>query len=105
MTTLFPATCPICGYQVDAHSAVGEHDAIPSDGAISICIACGEPSVFTAVLGGALALRRPTPAERDDILRDDTVISVMLAHRQAREQDPNWPRGRLAVIDEGLGDL
>lgn len=94
MTTEFPATCPTCGYRMDAHSAIGDHDAVPKDGDFSICIACGSPAIYTWLEGlGILALRQPTASENVEAMRDDRIIAAMLAHRQARASKPDWPRG------------
>lgn len=93
MTTFFAAFCWSCGYAMDAHSAIGDRDATPGDGDVSICLACGEPGIYQSVLGG-LVIRRPTDTERTDILQDPTIISTLLAHRAAIEQNPtDWPRG------------
>lgn len=92
MTTWFPVVCPTCGYKMDGHSAVGEEDAVPSAGALSICIACGALAVYQDVLG-ALHLRQPTGEEREAALAQPEVVAVMVAQREARSARRDWPRG------------
>ena len=92
MTTWFPVTCPTCGYKMDGHSAIGEEDAVPSAGALSLCIACGSLAVYADVLG-QLVLRQPTGEERGEALQIPTLVAAMFAHRQARAANPDWPTG------------
>lgn len=92
MTTHFPATCPTCGYRMDSHSAIGYEDAVPSAGDRSVCIACGSLAIYATALG-SLTLRQPTDEEREETLRDPILVAAMIAHRQARANDPSWPRG------------
>lgn len=100
MTRWFPAKCPTCGYQMDGHSAIGNEDATPSDGDYSICIACGSLAVYVWVTAlGSFILRRPTDEEHDVAMRNDMLVAAMMAHRQARATDPNWPRGPLETAE------
>lgn len=92
MTTAFPATCPTCGYRVDAHSAIGTEDATPKPGDISICIACGSLAAYAPALG-TLVLRPLTAEENEEALQDPRLVAAMFAHRQARASKPDWPRG------------
>lgn len=92
MTTFFSATCPECGYLMDAHSAIGEEDATPSAGDFSVCIACGALCVYQPILG-SLALRRPTPEEHESGMESPTLVAAMFAQRAARSRDASWPRG------------
>jgi hypothetical protein len=55
--------CPWCRFQIDAASGV-RHERPPERGDITMCIECGEWSVFD---GRKLKLRKPTDAEYDDI--------------------------------------
>lgn len=93
MTTLFEAPCPTCGYRADAHTAVGDEDAVPKPGDVSLCIACGALAVYEPVMGSALVLRLPTTEERDEFLANDLIVKAMLAQREGRATMPNWPRG------------
>jgi len=93
MTSYFAASCPTCGYQMDAHSAVGYEDAVPSTGDWSVCLACGALMIFQRTFG-KLTLRLPTDAERDAALQDDVVVAAMFAQRAARTaNEDDWPRG------------
>lgn len=92
MTTFFATTCPTCGYRMDAHSAVGTEDATPTDGNLSVCIACGSLAIYASVLG-TLTLRQPTAEEREEALQDPTLLAAMFAQRQARAENPDWPKG------------
>lgn len=94
MTTFFAATCPTCGYRMDAHSAIGGEDAVPAAGSLSVCIACGALAVFEPVLG-TLALRQPTHEETEAALADPVLVAAMFAQRRARAADATWPRGPL----------
>ncbi len=53
--------CRVCAHRIDAASPVYDEDS-PSCGDISICIACGEVSVFEIGPLGTV-LREPTLAE------------------------------------------
>lgn len=96
MTTWFPVKCPTCGYQMDGHSAIGDEDATPDEGDVSVCIACGSIGVYVwmTALGGFI-LRKPTPDEHESFMRNPTLVAAMVAHRQARATHPDWPRGPL----------
>jgi hypothetical protein len=60
-----PTYCPYCGYLNQCATCPGDDDARPSDGTPSICIRCGEWSLFDA----NMLLRRPTMAEFVTITR------------------------------------
>lgn len=93
MTTFFAARCPTCGYVMDAHSAVGDEDAVPSAGDRSVCLACGALAIYETVLG-TLRLRLPSHDETEESLGDPTLVFAMFAHRQARAENlDEWPRG------------
>lgn len=65
--------CRNCLSELPAHTdAYG--DAKPSDGDISICIYCGELSIFDAG-----RLREPTDIERSAALDDPQVVDVIAA--------------------------
>lgn len=93
MTSYFAASCPSCGYEMDAHSAVGHHDAVPGTGDWSVCLACGQLLIYRRVFG-KLSLRLPTDVELQEALQDPVVVATMLAQRDARSKNENdWPRG------------
>lgn len=57
-----PSTCPHCAVTLDAASAMGSNKQ-PKPGAATLCVACGEWSVF----GKGLRLRKPTDDELFEI--------------------------------------
>lgn len=67
------STCRKCGRRNDCAS--GTDGARPTPGDVSICIQCGEVSLFT----DAFDLREPTPEEADEIARDPVVTRFRMA--------------------------
>jgi hypothetical protein len=59
-----PVTCPSCGYVVDSHDSFDGDP--PGANAVSLCLRCGEPSVYV-IVGSTLALRFPDAGELRDI--------------------------------------
>ncbi|MFG7180700.1 hypothetical protein ACGYQ5_14325 [Burkholderia pseudomallei] len=72
-------TCPHCGAPHDRHSEPLQPSKTPVDGDWSICIDCGEVSVF--VIGEHWSLRAPTIDEANEIASDPGVLSYRLAWR------------------------
>lgn len=72
--TQFDAACPYCG-TVNTHHDNVNGDSAPTEGAISICFRCVQPSIYTA----DLSLRIPTPEERKEIDADPDVIAARRA--------------------------
>lgn len=70
--------CPACGYLSDATSGLG-HSHAPSEGAVTICLACGALGFYALALG-RLTIRAATPAEHD-VLVEDPRIRLTLALR------------------------
>ena len=69
ITTRTPQNaCRCCGYLVDAASGV-DHNARAKPGDVSLCMKCGEASVFT----GELVMRPPTAEELATIEADPMV--------------------------------
>lgn len=62
--------CRACGNQQNAATVPG-HDQvpIPADGDYSICLRCGEVSIYSVTLFG-VALREPTTAELAEFARN-----------------------------------
>jgi hypothetical protein len=57
-------TCPHCGKHNTEHSTVDGADIQPRHGDFTICLTCGEWSVFGE---GGLSLRKPRPSEALEI--------------------------------------
>ena len=82
MTTVRrPSTaCPYCSKENDAATPAGtDAEAVPGPGDVSVCFYCGGIAVFTET-----GLRKPTDAERADLLEDPLVIEAagrVLAYR------------------------
>ncbi|MDY7815394.1 hypothetical protein U0F71_06655 [Burkholderia pseudomallei] len=79
-------TCPHCGAHNDRHSAVterGEPPTAPSDGAVSICISCGELAIFDM---HERCLRLPTIDEAND-LESHPVLMLCRAAWRAMKND------------------
>ena len=86
-----PAECWKCGYVVDAATSIDE-DATPTEGDVSVCIACGVPGVFVMTDRG-LSLSKPTLESELEIYQNETVKKLIFAVRYAKSKDPNWPKG------------
>ena len=88
-TSRYPQqACPSCGYKFDAATGLNGADR-PSEGAVSICLACGSLGIFTYVLG-QLTVRAATPAEHDELI-GDPFIRRALATRAATVGDDLRP--------------
>lgn len=72
-------SCPHCGAVHECHSDPLNKDAVPKDGDISVCIDCGEFSIFDL---RERCLRLPTDEEMHDL---DTNIDVALFRAAWRE--------------------
>lgn len=67
-------TCPSCGSKHDACSAIGyDEPQVPDPGNISLCIDCGDLSVFD----DNLELRLPTVEEMKKFLQVDAIVKAM----------------------------
>lgn len=75
-----PLHCRTCGSKVDDFTPVGDDDAVPEAGNVSVCLYCGTLSIYT---GEGLNLRMPTPEEMAEMAEDEdlqrTVKQVMAA--------------------------
>jgi hypothetical protein len=74
--------CPSCGKALDAATSVFD-DAVPRDGDVSICFACGHIMVFE---GGVP--RNPTDTEMPDIAGDPRIIKLQRARGKVLRQKP-----------------
>jgi hypothetical protein len=80
-STDFDHHCPHCFVAHEAATGVGDaHGKRPDDGAISICIQCGEPSIFYE---GGTKLRKPDSAESIGIYAQHGKL-LRLAKRHIR---------------------
>ena len=73
--------CPYCGKVNDRHSRNPGQE--PKDGDVGLCWGCGNPAVFTRVLG-QLGQRLPTLVELDEIESQPEFIAAQAAVRAAR---------------------
>lgn len=69
--TVMDMWCPFCNERVDTHDSAGRSHT-PHPGAITICALCTEVGVYDRFMGG-LALRKPTPPEREAIEASENV--------------------------------
>ena len=68
-------TCPGCGVEHDALAIINtDEPGQPEPGDVSLCIHCGEPSVFDDNLN----LREPTKAERDHLFSHPALVDAVL---------------------------
>lgn len=75
--------CQSCGHPFEeATNMFAANWGGPKDGDASICIECGELSVFTDKGRGR---RPPTPEEREEFLADERVVATVFAIRQVHE--------------------
>lgn len=58
-------TCPWCGKDNDRATGFSEGAVTPSDGDLSLCIGCGEWSVFDS--SASIGCRKPTDSELAEI--------------------------------------
>lgn len=81
MTHVYETCCPHCGYANTRASAIvkkeDKHKAepIPTDGCISVCVRCGDFSIFSYMTPGGL--RKPQPEERETILRASDIARMI----------------------------
>jgi hypothetical protein len=73
-----PTRCPYCGYKVDRASHVGEEQASPKPGDVSICMLCANVSLYVDDLGN---VRKATPEEVKELEANPTVAKTQLAIR------------------------
>ncbi|CAK1277870.1 Uncharacterised protein [Burkholderia pseudomallei] len=78
-------TCPHCGAPHDRHSDPTRPNKAPINGDWSICIDCGEVSVFD--LHEHCTLRAPTTDEANDIASDPGVLAYRLAWRRMKDDN------------------
>ena len=76
-----PSLCPFCGYAATHVDAVVDAGAVvvpvPVEGDASICLGCGEASIFSGP--GARVLRKPTAIELAALGLDPKVIEAKAA--------------------------
>jgi len=79
MSTYDRATrCPWCNRAHEAHTLVAGDEGEPDEGAISVCIGCEWPAVFTSD-----GIRRPTIAELEELRLDPRFRELAFAKGQA----------------------
>jgi hypothetical protein len=77
--------CPWCGRANNGHSNIDHRDAqLPVAGSAAMCAACHGVGVFEQGRGG-LVLRKPTPQEAAEMLRDPEFRQAI---RQAAQACP-----------------
>ena len=82
--------CFGCGYEFDAAAAINnDRTASPQEGDFSICIACGEPAIFTA--DGSL--RQPTKEEAAELWQNPEVVLPWQSIQRLRAISGDWPTG------------
>ena len=84
MTHSLTTLCAFCGNEHDRTTAVTEAgtartEPYPVEGDVTLCIRCGEFSVFDSRVAGGL--RRPTPDEREQLDHNPHVQTVVQAWR------------------------
>lgn len=75
--------CPHCGAVTDAIANM-TGDELPEDGDVSLCMSCGIISLVSST--SPTGLRRPTKAERTDILSDPRIKKALWAWHVVDEQ-------------------
>lgn len=89
-------SCPNCGYATDAHAITdpARPDELPTDGDVSLCLACASPSIFT---NHVTALRPPTSAELAELRVDSgieqAIGGLVTARERALAAGLGWPVG------------
>jgi hypothetical protein len=85
-TPLPDLPCPYCGVTLECADGVPTNvNDRPTAGAVSVCIACAEPSLFVEGPFG-LAFRKPTPRERASIM--DQIGPALLKYKMMRASRP-----------------
>lgn len=67
--------CPHCGQPNNAHAGAG----VPQTGDWSCCYGCRKISRFVVPPDGTLSLRKATPSDLVEFVRDDPELAKMLA--------------------------
>lgn len=84
MSNDFISICPFCSRTNELATGVDHSKGkTPSDGSISMCMTCGELSIFDAATEGGL--RRPTSDEYVGIAHDQTIRRMRAAWMAMRE--------------------
>lgn len=78
--------CRMCGYKADASTSLFRPDAVPTSGAFSVCLNCGEVSVYEIGPLG-VAVREPTLDELAEFTADHPgVVQTMIAFNAQRRR-------------------
>lgn len=72
------SVCPFCFYRATHVGSMVGGTAPPVPGDFSLCLGCGELSVFAAIGG----VRRPTAAEAAEFAADPEMIAAKQAWRE-----------------------
>lgn len=78
--------CPHCGYLMDRSANAPGEVGEPAADDITLCVKCGELSVFAPVDDGRLALRELTLLEGNMVAHDPRMIALRLAWRRMDEE-------------------
>lgn len=73
--------CVSCGHQLDSALDASDGDNTPSDGAVSVCIACGGIAIFASQDDGTFQLRGLSPQERMSLIAQSPDLRRLLAIR------------------------
>jgi len=82
-------TCPFCKKSLDGHTQVAKTDEAteelkldldkgpkPEEGAISFCIYCSRPAIFTMDENNELSLRTPTKEEVGEMFSEPIIAKI-----------------------------
>lgn len=83
--------CRTCHYRMDAASSATKPDEIPDAGSVSLCMKCGELSIFNE----DLTLRAPTEQELINIQRSLTWPEIERHRMAIRWMQDKIARGEL----------
>lgn len=73
--TEYHTVCPHCGHVCTDASELKNRGKKPKEGDLSMCIRCGQYSVFVARAKGGL--RKPSKWETNEIIKDEEVIKMI----------------------------
>jgi len=76
-----PSICPYCQNKLSAATGLRETDQAPDEGALTVCLYCGELLIFNA----DLTLRKPTQEELIEEQRSSQWPLIERAMRGAKQ--------------------
>ncbi len=83
-------TCRTCHIQLDAGTNRFE-GGTAKDGNVSLCMGCGEVSIYVLSPLGLLSLREPTLDELASIASQPRFQALVDAYQATRAANPDWP--------------